>query len=43
MVTLFIKHVPGVDEKHSGLYESSAYYGTVDQQRCLILHLHMLL
>jgi Helitron helicase-like domain at N-terminus len=44
MVELFIKHVLGVGEKHPGIYgETSAYYGTVEQQGRLTLHLHLLL
>jgi hypothetical protein len=44
MCEMFIKHVLGVGEKHPGLYgETSAYYGAVEQQGRLTLHLHMLL
>lgn len=44
MVSAFIKHVLGVDAGHSGLYgDTSAYYGTVEQQGRLTLHLHLLL
>jgi hypothetical protein len=44
MVELFIKHVLGVGADHSGIYgDTSAYYGTVEQQGRLTLHLHMLL
>jgi len=44
MVQMFIKHVLGVDQDHSGLYgNTSAYYGTVEQQGRLTLHLHLLL
>lgn len=44
MVTLFIKHVLGVDTDHAGLYgETSAYYGTVEQQGRLTLHVHMMI
>jgi hypothetical protein len=44
MVKSFIKHVLGVDSGHPGLYgETGAYYGTVEQQGRLTLHLHMLL
>jgi hypothetical protein len=44
MVELFIKHVLGVGTDHSGIYgDTSAYYGTVEQQGRLTLHLHMLL
>ena len=44
MVELFIKHVLGVGTDHPGVYgDTSAYYGTVEQQGRLTLHLHMLL
>ena len=44
MVQQFIKHVLGVGSDHSGLYgETSAYYGTVEQQGRLTLHIHLLL
>src|SRR6202011_5704692 len=44
MIQAFIKHVLGVDTDHSGLYgDTSSYYGTVEQQGRLTLHLHMLL
>ena len=44
MVKLFIRHVLGVDMDHPGLYgDTSAYYGTVEQQGRLTLHLHLLL
>ena len=44
MVELFIQHVLGVGTNHPGLYgETSAYYGTVEQQGRLTLHLHLLL
>lgn len=44
MVQMFIKHVLGVNEDHPGLYgNTSAYYGTVEQQGRLTLHLHLLL
>ena len=40
----FIKHVLGFGKKHAGLYgETKAYYGTVEQQGRLTLHLHMLI
>jgi len=43
-VKLFIKHVLGVGSTHSGLWgETKAYYGTVEQQGRLTLHLHLLL
>ena len=41
---MFIKHVLGIEGKHPGLYgKTSAYYGTVEQQGRLTLHMHMLL
>ena len=44
MSEIFIKHVLGMGKKHPGLYgETAAYYGTVEQQGCLTLHMHMLL
>ncbi|KAF8896008.1 hypothetical protein BD779DRAFT_1433850, partial [Infundibulicybe gibba] len=44
MVNAFILHVLGVDAEHTGLYgDTSGYYGTVEQQGRLTLHLHMLL
>lgn len=44
MVKMVIKHVLGVDTNHPGLYgETAGYYGTVEQQGRLTLHLHMLL
>ena len=40
----FIKEVLGVDSKHDDLYgKTKAYYGTVEQQGRLTLHLHMLI
>ncbi|KAI0713348.1 hypothetical protein C8Q76DRAFT_620844, partial [Earliella scabrosa] len=43
MVDLFIKHVLGVGLDRRGLYgETAGYYGTVEQQGRLTLHLHML-
>ena len=43
MVRIFIKHILGVGTEHKGLYGStSGYYGTVEQQGQLTLHLHML-
>lgn len=43
-VRLFIKHVLGVDSDHVGIYgKTAAYYGTVEQQGRLTLHLHLLL
>src|SRR6202521_6228752 len=44
MIQAFIKHVLGVDADHTGLYgDTSLYYGTVEKQGRLTLHLHMLL
>jgi hypothetical protein len=44
MSEMFIKHVLGVGTNHPGLYgDTSAYYGTVEQQGRLTLHMHMLL
>ena len=44
MVEQFIKHVLGVGSDHPGLYgETSVYYGTVEQQGRLTLHIHLLL
>ena len=44
MIHMFIKNVLGVGTEHSGLYgNTSGYYGTVEQQGHLTLHLHMVL
>ena len=44
VVRSFIKNVLGVDHDHPGLYgKTSGYYGTVEQQGRLTLHLHLLL
>jgi Helitron helicase-like domain at N-terminus len=44
VVQMFIKHVLGVDQDHPGIYgNTSGYYGTVEQQGRLTLHLHLLL
>ena len=44
MTEAFIKHVLGYGSTYSGLYGKTAgYYGTVEQQGRLTLHLHMLL
>ena len=44
MIQMFIRHVLGVEKDHQGLYgETAGYYGTVEQQGRLTLHLHMLL
>ena len=40
MITCFIKHILGVGTDHCRLYgNTSAYYGTVEQQGRLTLHL----
>jgi hypothetical protein len=44
LVKLFISEILGFDVKHAGLFgEANAYYGTVEQQGRLTLHLHMLI
>ena len=44
MVETFIEDVLGVKASHRGLYgDTAGYYGTVEQQGRLTLHLHMLL
>jgi hypothetical protein len=44
MVQMFIKHVLGVNSSHPGYYgKTDAYYGTVEQQGRLTLHLHMMI
>ena len=44
MVETFITDVLGVEGSHRGFYgDTSGYYGTVEQQGRLTLHLHMLL
>ena len=44
MVKMFLKHVLGVNADHPGLFgKPSAYYGTVEQQGRLTLHLHLML
>lgn len=44
MVEMFIKHVLGIGEDRPGVYgKTSAYYGTVEQQGRLTLHLHLML
>ena len=44
IVISFIKHVLGFGKKHPGIYgETKAYYGVVEQQRRLTLHLHILI
>ena len=43
MCQAFIKNVLGVCKSHQGIFgETLAYYGTVEQQGQLTLHLHML-
>lgn len=43
IVDTFLKHVLGMDTDHPGLYGPvKGYYGTVEQQGRLTLHLHML-
>ena len=44
MVRMFIKHVLGIGTDHSGLYgDTAGYYGVVEQQGQLTLHLHIVL
>ena len=44
MCQMFIKHILGVGENHPGFFgKTGAYYGTVEQQGRLTLHMHMLL
>src|SRR6266478_1340112 len=44
MCCAFIKNVLGVCSTHSGLFgETSGYYGTVEQQGRLTLHMHILI
>ena len=44
IVRAFIKHILGIDADHDGLFgKTSGYYGTVEQQGRLTLHLHMVL
>lgn len=44
MCETFIANVLGVDQSHPGLFgNTSAYYGTVEQQGRLTLHMHLLL
>ncbi|KAJ3520205.1 hypothetical protein NMY22_g12852 [Coprinellus aureogranulatus] len=44
IVQMFLKHVLGVGKDGRGLYgETSAYYGTVEQQGRLTLHLHIMI
>ena len=44
MIQTFISDVLGVGATHPGFYgQTSGYYGTVEQQGCLTLHMHLLL
>lgn len=44
MVEMFIKHILGIGARTPGVYgDTAGYYGTVEQQGRLTLHLHMLL
>ena len=44
MIRSFISDVLGVEASHAGFYgQTSGYYGTVEQQGRLTLHLHLLL
>jgi hypothetical protein len=44
LVQLFISDILGFGKNHIGLYgDANAYYGTVEQQGRLTLHLHMLI
>jgi hypothetical protein len=44
MCEMFIKHVLGIGTKHHSLYgDTSAYYGTIEQQGRLTLQMHLLL
>ena len=44
MIQLFIKHCLGIGSELPGLFgDTEAYYGTVEQQGRLTLHLHLLL
>ena len=44
MVCMFIKHVLDIGVNHSGLYGNAAsYYGIMEQQGRLTLHMHMVL
>ena len=44
MIRTFISDVLGVEATHAGFYgQTSGYYGTVEQQGRLTLHLHLLL
>src|SRR4030095_5686799 len=44
MCELFLTHILGVKSVNSGFFrETSAYYGVVEQQGRLTLHMHMLI
>ncbi|KAF5343722.1 hypothetical protein D9758_016521 [Tetrapyrgos nigripes] len=44
MVEMFLLHILGVKAEHTGIFgDTAAYYGTVEQQGRLTLHLHLLL
>lgn len=44
MVKAFVKHVLGVGTNHNGLFgETEGYYGTVEEQGRLTLHLHTMI
>ena len=44
MIDAFVKYVLGVDSGHEGLFgETEGYYGTVEEQEHLTLHLHTML
>ena len=44
LIETFIRDVLEINAKHRGLYgDTEAYYGTVEQQGRLTLHLHLLL
>jgi len=44
IVQAFLKHLLGIENKNNGLFgKTSGYYGTIEQQGCLTLHLHLLL
>ena len=44
MVQIFIEEVLGMKSNHCGQYgDTQTYYGTVEQQGRLTLHMHLLL
>lgn len=44
MVRMFIKHILGIGTDHDGIFgKANGYYGTVEEQGRLTLHLHLLL